>query len=119
MANDDFRAKYQALSDALEMVDDAIEVARQALLENPDKEERRRLNELVLELEAKRAKIVNKMIAIGRDAGALAMPSKAQIDALKALATEVDELTRSAKGAGKAIEMAGKVIEMAGKSGLA
>lgn len=116
---DDFRTKYQALSDALEMVDDAIEVARQALLENPDKEERRRLNELILELEAKRAKIVNKMIVLGRETGTIAMPSENQIEKMKALATEVDGLTRSAQGAGKAIEMAGKVLEMASKSGFA
>ncbi len=115
----DFRAKYQALSDALEMVEDAIEVARQALLENPDKEERRRLNELVLELEAKRAKIVNKMIALGRDAGTVAMPSKDKIDKMKALATQVDGLTRSAQGAGKAIDTADKVLKMASKSGFA
>lgn len=114
-----FKAKYQALSDALEMVDDAIEVARTGLLENPDKEERRRLNELILELEAKRAKIVNKMIVLGREAGKVAMPSASQIKKMKALAAQVDALTRSAQGAGTAIDMAGKVLEMASKSGFA
>jgi len=115
----EFKAKYQALSDALEMVDDAIEVARKALLGNPDREERLRLNELILELEAKRAKIVNKMAALGRKTGQIAMPSKSRIEKMKALATQVDDLTRSAQGAGKAIEVAGKVLEMAGKSGFA
>lgn len=108
-------AKFEALSDALEMVDDAIEAARHALLENPNKEERRRLNELILELEAKRAKIVNKMIALGRKTRAVAMPSKAKINKLKELAAEVDELTRAAQGAGRAIQLADQVLDLAGE----
>jgi chromosome segregation ATPase len=115
MAGDDFRTKFQALSDALEMVEDAIEAARLALFDNPEKDERRRLNELILELEAKRAKIINKMIELGRQQTAIKKPTKAQLDELKNLAAKVDELTRNSQGAVIAINAGGEVLALVEK----
>ena len=52
MDNEEIIATYKALSDALEMIEDAIVVAKQGLLQNPTKEERRALDAEILELEA-------------------------------------------------------------------
>ncbi len=59
------------LSDLLEVADNTIELARRALLEpqdiNSNGDSRKILNNLVLDLEAQRGKIVNGMISMGRN----------------------------------------------------
>jgi predicted nucleic acid-binding Zn-ribbon protein len=115
MANEDFQTKLMALSDALEMVEDAIEAARLALFENPEKDRRRRLNELILELEAKKAKITNKIIALARKQTAIKRPTKAQLDELKTLAAKVDELTRNSENAVIVIDAGGEVLALVEK----
>lgn len=119
MAEDEFRTKFQALSDALEMVEDAIDAARVALLDNPNKDERRRLNELILELEAKKAKIINKMIALGREQTQVKKPTKTHLDELKKLAEKVDGLTRAGQGAATAIGIGEQVLALVEQADLA
>ena len=119
MDDAEFKKVYESFSDSLEMVEDAIVAARQALLENPTKEERRELNEQILELEAKRAKITNKLIALGRPGAAVSPPTDAQIAEIKGLAEEVDKLTRASEGAARAISVAPRGLDMVAKAGMA
>lgn len=112
MDNEEIIATYKALSDALEMIEDAIVVAKQGLLQNPTKEERRALDAEILELEAKRAKISAKMIALGRGEPSVKKPTDAQIAEIAALAGEVDRLTRASAAASQALAITGRVLDL-------
>jgi hypothetical protein len=103
-------AKFRALSIMMEMTDDAIVVAKKALLQNPDKEERRELDEIILELAAKHFKVKNMMLALANDATVMDPPSKSQVDKIAALAEAVDKKTQGNVVASAAIKLTGEVL---------
>jgi translation initiation factor 6 (eIF-6) len=112
-------ATFRAMSDALEMVEDALAVARKGLNANPSKQERRQLDEDILELTLKRSRLTNSMIALGRGQGTIRPPTADQIAEIKQLATEVDRLTRESLAASRAVVAAGNVLDLLAESGLA
>ena len=112
MDTEEIVATFRGLSDALEMTEDAIVVAKQGLLQNPTKEVRRALDADILELEAKRAKISAKMIALGRGEPSVKKPTDAQIAEIATLAGEVDQLTRASATASQALAITGRVLDL-------
>ena len=111
-------ATFRAMSDALEMVEDALAVTRQGLSANPTKQERRQLDEDILDLGLKRSQLTNSMIALGRGQGTIRPPSAEQITQIKALAAKVDQLTRESVAASEAVVVAGNVLDLIAESGL-
>jgi hypothetical protein len=103
-------AKFTALSVMLEMTDDAAVVAKKGLLQNPDKEERRELDEIILELAAKHAKVKNMMFALANDAAIMDPPTKAQLTVITDLADKVDKMTRKNVVVSSAVKVAGEVL---------
>ncbi len=112
MDTEEIVATFRGLSDALEMTEDAIVVAKQGLLQNPTKEVRRALDADILELEAKRAKISAKMIALGRGEPSVKKPTDAQIAEIATLVGEVDQLTRASAAASQALAITGRVLDL-------
>lgn len=104
--------KFKTLSIMLEMTEDAIVVAKKGLLENPEKEVRRELDETILELAAKRAKITNMMIALGSDATVMPAPSAALVKQIAKLADKVDEMSRANVVASGAVKLTGQVLDV-------
>ena len=112
-------ATFRAMSEALEMVEDALAVARKGLNANPTKQERRELDEDILDLALKRTRLTNSLIALGRGQETIQPPTPGQIAEIKALATQVDQLTRQSVAASQAVTAAGDVLELLADSGLA
>ena len=106
------------MSVALEMVEDALAVARLGLNGNPTKEERRQLDEDILELGLQRTRLTNEMIALGRGQGSTTPPTPDQINEIKALAEKVDKLTLQAVAASTAVKEVGRVLDLVAESGL-
>ena len=106
-------AIYQALSDAYELIEDAIVLAKNGLLENPTPEERRSLDKQILELAERSAIVEAKMLAARRGEERIAMPSKTQLDSIAVLTGEVEALRNQSVAAADAIALAGRVLEMA------
>lgn len=112
-------AAFRAMSDALEMVEDGLAVARQGLNSNPTKQERRQLDEDILDLGLKRTRLTSAMIALGRGQATISPPTAEQIAEIKALAGQVDQLTQQSVAASDAVVAVGKVLDLVAKSGLA
>ena len=110
--------RFRAMSVALEMVEDALAVARLGLNGNPTKEERRQLDEDILELGLQRTRLTNEMIALGRGQGSTTPPTPEQINEIKALAEKVDKLTLHAVAASTAVKEVGRVLDLVAESGL-
>jgi hypothetical protein len=104
--------KFRSLSVLLEMTEDAIVVAKKGLLKNPEKEERRELDENILELTAKRAKITNTMIAIASNAAAMPLPPPELVKQIARLADKVDEMSRANVVASAAVKTTGQVLDV-------
>ncbi len=105
--------KYQRLSDAYELAEDGIVVAKNGLLENPTPEDRRALDKQILELAEESAIVEAKMIAVRRGDGGIAMPTQAQVDDIARLAGEVETLRNQSAAAGDAVALAGKILDLA------
>lgn len=112
---EDLVAKFKALSVTLEMTEDAIVVIKKTLLDPLEKEERRALDETLLELVAKRAKITNMMIALSSDATVMSPPSSALVKQMARLADKVDEMSRANVVASEAVKATGQVLDVASK----
>lgn len=110
---------FRAMSDALEMVEDALAIARQGLNANPSKQERRQLDEDILDLALKRTRLTSAMIALGRGQGTIRPPTADQIAEIKTLAGQVDRLTQQSVAASGAVVATGHVLDLLAKSGLA
>lgn len=109
---------FRAMSVGLEMVEDALAVARLGLNGNPTKEERRQLDEDILDLALQRTRLTNGMITLGRGEGTISPPTARQIDEIKALAEKVDRLTLQAVAASTAVKEVGNVLDLLAESGL-
>jgi hypothetical protein len=109
---------FRAMSDALEMVEDALAIARQGLNANPSKQERRQLDEDILDLALKRTRLTSAMIALGRGQGTITPPTAEQIAEIKTLAGQVDQLTQQSIAASGAVVATGHVLDLLAKSGL-
>jgi HAMP domain-containing protein len=110
---------FRTLSEALEMVEDALALVRQGLNANPTKEERRQLDEDILELALKRTRLTSALLALGRGDATITPPTPGQIAEIKALAARVDQLTRESIAASDAVKEAGRVLDLLAQSGLA
>jgi translation initiation factor 6 (eIF-6) len=119
MTPDETLASFRAMSDTLEMVEDALAVARQGLNANPTKVERRQLDEDILELGLERTRLTSAMIALGRGQGTITPPSAQEIAQIKALAEQVDQLTQQSVAASEAVVTTGEVLDLIAKSGFA
>ena len=109
---------YRAMSDTLEMVEDALAVARQGLNMNPTKSERHQLDEDILDLRLKRTRLTSAMIALGRGQGTIRPPTADQIAEIMILAGQVDQLTQQSVAASGAVVATGHVLDLLAKSGL-
>ena len=109
---------FRAMSDALEMVEDALAIARLGLNANPSEQERHQLDEDILELALKRTRLTSAMIALGRGQGTITPPTAEQIVEIKTLAGQVDQLTQQSVAASGAVVATGHVLDLLAKSGL-
>lgn len=106
---------YQALSDAHELAEDGIVLAKKGLLRNPSPEERRDLDKQILELGEQSTLIWEMMIAIRTETKTIKMPKQEQINEIARLSGEVEALTKGAINASQAVVLAGKVLDIAAK----
>ena len=110
---------FRAMSDALEMVEDALVIARQGLDANPSKQEGRQLDEDLFDLAFKRTRLTSAMIALSRGQGTTNPLTPEQIAEIKALAGQVDQLTQQQSiAASGAVVATGNVLDLLAKSGL-
>ncbi len=119
MRNEDVVVAFGMLSDTLEMVEDALLVVAQGLKMNPTVDERRDLERQQHELSIQKMKVVAAMKALGRGQLGIPRPTDAQIAAVKALARDVDDLTRATVAASDAVATAGRAIAAVDKMPLA
>ncbi|BFM14597.1 hypothetical protein R50073_07800 [Maricurvus nonylphenolicus] len=105
-------ATYQHLSTKLETIDDSLILANQALLQTPNKEERRTLDETILELELRRNQTINRMLLLTKNSGTITPPSEAQINQVKSLATEVDELAAHNQNVASTLSITSQVLTL-------
>ena len=111
MAND----SYQGLSDALALVFDGISLAGKALLRNPSKEQKRKINRRIARLEAERAEIAAKMDAIEDGMTSVKGPSATQVARIADLSAEVESAVRSNLTVSASLALTSKVLTLATK----
>jgi hypothetical protein len=109
---------FRAMSDALEMVEAALAIARQGLDADPSKQERRQLDEDLRDLALKRTRLTSAMIALSRGQGTTDPLTPEQIAEIKALAGQVDQLTQQSIAASGAVVATGNVLDLLAKAGL-
>ena len=102
-----------ALAEALSLVFDAIAVAEKGLEKNPSKEEERKLNQTLVDLDLKRAKIQAKLDAQVNRTAPLAGPTAAQVAEVATLTGEVQRLTGRALTASAAVRVTTRVLALA------
>ena len=106
---------YQGLSDALALVFDGISLAGKALLRNPSKEQKRKLNRRIARLEGERAEIAAKMDAIEDGVANVKGPSAAQVTRIADLSAEVESGAKSDLTASAALAVTSKVVTIVTK----
>lgn len=106
--------RENAYEDALALVFDAIAAAHAARRANPSKEERRKINKLLLRLEVERADLEAMLDALidGREID-VPPPTQAQVDRIAELTGEVETHTRNDRTAAGAVTVAAKVLDLA------
>jgi hypothetical protein len=112
MDSEQLLATYQYLSIKLETIDDSLILANQALLQAPNKEERRTLDETILELELRRNQTINRMLLLTKNSGAITPPTDTQISQVKSLAAEVDELAAHNQNVASALSVTSQVLSL-------
>jgi hypothetical protein len=112
---DDIVAVHKALSDSLGLVFDAISVVGKALLNNPSKEEKRKLNIRLARLEAERAEIAAKMDAIEDGETAVRGPTPTQVNRIAVLTGEAEAMTAANTTVSSAMALTAKVLTLATK----
>ena len=110
MENEDLIVTLNHLASAIEMVQDAIIIAKQGLNMNPTKEQKRQLLEDRLELEAKLQRLNGKLLGLASNQGGLTPPTRAQIDEIKSLTAEVEKSTQQNLDASASIVMTSKAL---------
>lgn len=111
-------ALFKALADAQEMASDAITVAEKGLNANPTREQRRILNEDILELNAKFTKLQGHLLALARGGDVIARPTDRQLRELARLSASVDRMVNRSVSASQAVRTVGEVLELAHDAGL-
>lgn len=106
--------KLRHLVKAVSIVRDTLAWAKKGVNRNPSPEQRRQLDQLILDLAAKIAILDARIIAL-RSAGAenVAMPSPEQIAATGALAADVEALTNDSLTAASALSVATRGLKLA------
>ena len=106
---------YEGLSNALSLVYDALAAARKALLENPTKEQRRKLQRRIARLEAERAEISAKLDALADGETDVKGPTAAQVAQIAVLTREVGAMTEANLAASKVLAVTTKILALAAK----
>lgn len=117
-AKTDREVIFKALADAQEMVSDAISIAENALDENPTREQRRVLDEEILELNAKFSKLQGRLLAMAKGKSVIARPTDPQLAALTKLSEEVDSLAHTSVSASEALTTIALVLDTVRDTGL-
>ena len=108
-------AKFRQLRAAETAIYDAITTAKKGLLLNPSVEEKRALNEHILDLSEKRAILRAQIQAVrsggGRDT--VPMPTQQQVAQIGNLAVEVEQLTNDNLTAAAALTVATTGMKLA------
>jgi hypothetical protein len=105
-------ASLEYLLEALDAIEDAIILTEQAMNRNPNRDERRKLNEERTNLERRRFMLNNQVRLLARNSAKIDPPSDDQIEELKELSVKVDKATNKALNASEAIAMAGELLDM-------
>ncbi len=107
--------KYRQLTAAQSAIHDAITWTKKGLNRNPSVEERRALDEHILDLAEKNAILEARILAVRNSGGndTVPMPSPAQISAIGDLSAEVEGLTNDNLTAAAALSLATKGLKLA------
>lgn len=98
---------------AIDLVDKGITAAQIGLNHNPEVEDERSLNRILLRLNAERAVLEAELdSAMAADPGVQA-PDANQIAAIDSLSTQVEMATNAAVAASDIIELTSKVLDLA------
>lgn len=92
---------------------EAIAKVEKALISNPTESEARKLNSLLVELQAKETVLRDRRDALLDNRTNITPPSDEQVERVKALAREVEALTGANIVASAAIEIATKAVGLA------
>jgi hypothetical protein len=103
--------------DALTLVNKALALARRALAANPAPQDRTDLNQMILELEKKRAKLESELEALRRGPSVEA-PGPTVVTQIKALTDEVGAAIRANATSRDAMALAGRVLATLQTSGV-
>lgn len=109
--------KYRHLTAAQSAIHDSITWAKKGVNRNPSVEERRALDEHILDLVEKNATLEARILAVRNSGGNdnVPMPSPAQISAIGSLSAEVEGLTNDNLTAAAALSLATKAMKLAGE----
>lgn len=104
---------YEVFAEASDLVDQSILLIRKALRTSPSPEDRRRLDDELLDLERQSALIEAKLDALFEPGAAIPMPTPLQVDAIGELAAEVERHTNQAAAASGTVALTGRVLALA------
>lgn len=109
--------KYRQLAAAQSAIHDSIAWAKKGLNRNPRVEERRALDEHILDLAEKNAILEARILALlaSRGDARVPMPSQEQITAIGDLSAEVEGLTNDNLTAAAALSLATNAMKLAGE----
>jgi hypothetical protein len=104
--------KVPGLLDAIALVDDAITMAENALLDGPSKEEERKLNRRILRLKTERSVLDAELdAALDEETGVLG-PSQSQIQEIAKLSMQVEQAKAASASVQDRIALTGKVVSL-------
>jgi hypothetical protein len=109
--------KYRQLTTAQSAIHDSITWAKKGLNRHPSPEERRALDEHILDFAEKNAILEARILAVRNNQGnvTVPMPTSAQISTIGSLSAEVEGLTNDNLTAAAAISLATKAMTLAGE----
>lgn len=110
--SENFEARYNALSQLSDLMDDAVLMIDLRLDDNPSPENRRLLWEERDRLVREKAVVESKISAL-LDAPVIDPPNPQQVSAMAALTAEVERALHAAQAASAALALSGRVFEIA------
>ena len=114
-AQDTQLEKYRQLTAAQSAIHDAITWAKKGLNRNPSVEERRALDEHILDLAEKNAILEARILAVRNGGGndTVSMPTQAQISVIGDLSAEVEGMTNDNLTAAASLALATTAMKLA------
>jgi hypothetical protein len=101
------------LERALALVFDAIAIAQRGLRANPTKEEERKLNKTLAQLEVERADLEGMIDALENKPTDVPPPTQEQVDRIAELTGRVEQQARASVTAAGALAIASDVLDLA------